>query len=199
MKLYLATVTLPALASGYSMGVYNMFGRPVIISRGQDSGCSPQQAAQSRQQQQEFVDRAFESLASELNDATTTRSTTNRGPRRQVAMRNEESIRQQKEWLNRAFGLATEVASGVASSPTEAKESKEVIGEQAAQIRQKQKEFVDRAFESLASELNDATTTRSSTNRGPRRQVTMMNEDSIRQQKEWLDRALALLQKLHLV
>ena len=71
---------------------------------------SPQQVAQLRQQQQEFVNRAFENLASELNDA---RSTTNRAPRRQVNTMSEETIPQQKEWLNRAFGLATEVASGL--------------------------------------------------------------------------------------
>jgi HSP20 family protein len=141
MKLHLAAVTLPALATGYSMGGYNMFGRPVIISGTKGSCYSPQQVAQLRQQQQEFVNRAFENLASELNDA---RSTTNRAPRRQVNTMSEETIRQQKEWLNRAFGLATEVASGLAASPDEVKESKEAIGQQ--------KEWVSRAFD-MASDV----------------------------------------------
>jgi HSP20 family protein len=59
-------------------------------------------------------------------------------------MMNEESIRKQQEWLNRAFGLATEVASGLASSPTEVKESKEVIGQQ--------QEWFNRAFD-MASDV----------------------------------------------
>lgn len=50
----------------------------------------------------------------------------------------EDAIRQQEEWINRAFGLATDVAKGMSSSPQEAKETDEAI--------RQSKEWVDNVF-----------------------------------------------------
>jgi len=127
MKLHLAVATLPALVTvtGYSMGGYNMFGRPVIITPGgvNRGPCSP-----NFRQQQPWVDRAFQDLENEVRRGR---------PSREVKI-NEEVLRQQQEWINRAFGLANEVASGMAGSPREEKDSKEAV--------RQQQEWVNRAF-----------------------------------------------------
>lgn len=150
MKLYLAAaLACPALA--YNMGVYDMFGRPILVSPGRASrfgrgryaaNCSPRQNGNNmRNQPGDCVDRAFEDLANELN--------TGRSRRRQGGGRapgssfrsppmDEQSLRKQQEWLNRAFGLATDVASGMAASPEEAKQNAENV--------RKQQEFVNRFF-----------------------------------------------------
>jgi HSP20 family protein len=135
MKLSLAAATLPALfVTGYNMGYYGgRFGRPVIITpRGvcaPGGACSPEQTQQFRQQQKEFVDRAFEDLQDEMKKSSS-------GPARRRP--DKEDIRMQQEWIDRAFGLASDVVSGLASSPRDAKEADKAL--------RQQQEWVNRAF-----------------------------------------------------
>lgn len=84
-----------------------MFGRPVVIQGGR---CSP---SFSKEQQADMFRRRQEQIKF-----------------------NEEAIRQQQEWINKAFGLASEVASELSSSPSQ---SNEVI--------RQQQEWVNRAYE----------------------------------------------------
>lgn len=122
MKLSItAAATLPLLASGYSMGPLNSFGRPVIITNAGPCGpggrCAPSNA-----------DKAFADLKNEIGSSPGRR-------RRRNQMSKEEALRQQ-EWLNRAFGLATEAAAAVAG--VDIKEGNEAL--------RQQQEWLGRAF-----------------------------------------------------
>lgn len=119
MKLSIAAAaTLPLLASGYTMGGFNSFGRPVIITgAGQ---CGPRRAPSN-------ADKAFSDLKNELN------SSSRRGAPR--GMTKEEAARQ-RDWLNRAFGLATEAISSAAG--VDVKETNEAL--------RQQQEWLGRAF-----------------------------------------------------
>lgn len=120
MKLSIAAAAaLPLLASGYSMGGFSSLGRPVIITNGVGQ-CGPGRCAPSN------TDRAFENLKKEINASS---------PRRRRGMTKEELARQ-REWLNRAFGLATEAAAAAAGIE---------IKEGNAALRQQQ-EWLGRAF-----------------------------------------------------
>ena len=104
------------------------------------------------------VDQAFKDLEAELNNSRGRGGPQQRGPQQRGRGRgyymtpfgptmmgmgpqfqiDEETLRQQREWLNRAFDLAEEVAKSVASSPREAQEADEVI--------RRSKEFTDKMF-----------------------------------------------------
>jgi hypothetical protein len=170
MKLYIAAAALPALVSSYSMGSggFRYYGCPDIFvspGRAQEEGfsCDPRgswQAAQ-QQQQKEWVDRAFEQLESEFNN----NGTPNRQRRAQRSeefvnssddgkyldlrqQQQQEYLQKQQEWVNRAFGLATEVASEIATSSSSGRDFKEAKNEA---VRQQQ-EWLNRAF-GLATEV----------------------------------------------
>lgn len=111
MKLSIAAATaLPLLASGYSMG--GPFRRPVIITNGvgpygvSGGRCNPSNA-----------DEAFKNLKKDLKASSV-------GPR---GMTKEEAARQ-RDWLNRAFGLATEAAAAAAG--VDVKEGNEALRQQ---------------------------------------------------------------------
>jgi HSP20 family molecular chaperone IbpA len=137
MKLSLVTLALSASAvSAYNVGGFDTFGRPYYAStrgsrfgrgRAFPNGCAPPGGRES-------ADRAFEDLRKELKNDRFRRP--NPGP--PGFETNEETIRQQEEFVNRAFGLASDVAKGFASSPQEVKEADEVI--------RQQRKWVDRAF-----------------------------------------------------
>jgi HSP20 family molecular chaperone IbpA len=119
MKLSIAAATaLPLLASGYSMGGFNTFGRPVIITNG---ACGPGRCAPSN------ADRAFDDLKKEFGASS---------PRRRRAGMTKEEAARQQEWLNRAFGLATEAAAAAAG--VDIKEGNEAL--------RQQQEWLGRAF-----------------------------------------------------
>jgi len=111
--------TLPALAYGYSVRGYDMFGRPITI-RGQ-SRCSPAQpsATQSREafrrqtQQKRAVDQAFDDLMNDLNRPAS-----------------EEVITKSKEWVDRSFGLFSELNRDVAASQDELERNEELLRKQ---------------------------------------------------------------------
>lgn len=134
MKLYLVVFALPAIVSGYTTGGFDAFGRPIFATQCGPGGgrrCGPQQ---NRNQRGRQVDRAFEELTNELN-RDRYRYRRRQGRRGPVGMNpnfrmDEESIRQQQEWVNKAFGLASEVAKGLASSPKDIKESNEALRQQ---------------------------------------------------------------------
>ena len=115
------------------MGGPYRFARPVFVT-GQGP-CSP------RGFRQQWTDRAFDDLASEMKDPR------RRGSRRRIRMNeiDEETIKQQQQWANRAFELAKEAAAGMASSARE-----EMKGNDEA-IR-RQEEWLKRAF-GLASDV----------------------------------------------
>lgn len=166
MKLSTAAVALSAAAvvpativSAYQMGGFDVFGRPYIVSprgrtRAGRSRCAPSS------NQNECVDQAFQDLAKELQQDRFQRSPRRRGGERgqfsssprtpfgQPFRMDEESLRQQEEWINRAFGLATDVAKGVAKSPREEQEAKDAI--------RQSKQFVDSMF-GFAQELSSPT------------------------------------------
>jgi HSP20 family molecular chaperone IbpA len=96
------------------------------------------------------VDRAFEDLTNELNEdgfrrrrrqgrqgGSSSSPWVNSVIPPQMRM-DEDTIRQQEEWVSRAFGIASDVAKGMASSPREIKEADEAL--------RQQKEWVDRVF-----------------------------------------------------
>ena len=129
MKLSIAAAatTLPLVASGYSMmgGPFGSLGRSVIITNGGQCGpagrCAPSNA-----------DRAFDDLKQEINSSRRGRR---RGPPPLGGMTKEEAARQ-REWLNRAFGLATEAAAAAAG--VDIKEGNEAL--------RQQQEWLGRAF-----------------------------------------------------
>jgi len=123
MKFTLAAATLPLLASGYTMGGNSFGRRPVIISN--IGACGPAGAPSN-------ADKAFDNLKREVSDASRRRRR-NRGGGRE--MTKEEAARQ-REWLNRAFGLATEAASAMAG--VDIKEGNESL--------RQQQEWLGRAF-----------------------------------------------------
>jgi len=141
MKLSLAALFLSSAASStaaYQVGGFDMFGRPVIVNprvgRSRPGRCAPSGSNKG------CVDRAFEDLANEMNQDRF-RGRNRRGRRGPESFMkgipiDEDKIRQQEEWVNRAFGLATDVAKGMAASPREMKEADEAI--------RQQKEWVDR-------------------------------------------------------
>ena len=83
------------------------------------------------------VDRAFDDLAAELNnDRQRGPPSRNNNPWTQGL--DEQTLRQQQAWLNRAFGLAEDVAKSVASSPSEREEADKAI--------RQSKEIADKMF-----------------------------------------------------
>ena len=83
-----------------------MFGRPMYVPSSRGS-CSP-----SKQQQQ--AESAFRDLADDLNSSRPRRYEVNE----EAIKQQKEAIRQQQEWINRAVGIATDVAAGLASGET---------------------------------------------------------------------------------
>lgn len=135
MKLSIAAATaLPLLASGYSMGGFNSFGRPVIVTNGP---CGPARAACAPSN----ADRAFDNLKKEI-DSSSPQARRRRGG---MSMTKEEAARQ-REWLNRAFGLATEAAAAAAG--VDVKEGNEAL--------RQQQEWLGRAF---GVDFDDSSTT----------------------------------------
>ena len=116
------------------MGGPSRFARPRIVTR-RASWCTPQNF------RKEWADRAFADLESEMKDPRRRRF------RRRVQLNgmDEETIKQQREWVNRAFDLAKEAASGMADSARE-----EMKGNDEAS--QRQEEWFKRAF-GLASDV----------------------------------------------
>jgi HSP20 family molecular chaperone IbpA len=202
MKLYIAAAALPALVSSYSMGSggFRYYGCPDIFvspGRAQEEGfsCDPRgswQAAQ-QQQQKEWVDRAFEQLESEFNN----NGTPNRQRRAQRSeefvnssddgkyldlrqQQQQEYLQKQQEWVNRAFGLATEVASEIATSSSSGRDFKEAKNEA---VRQQQ-EWLNRAF-GLATEVaSDIAASSSSSSRRGVEKEEAKNEEAVQKQHE---------------
>ena len=126
MKLSIAAaaITLPLVASGYSM-MGGPFGRVVITNAGQcgpPGRCAPSNA-----------DRAFDNLKQEINSSSSRRR---RGPPTPLGGMTQEEAARQREWLNRAFGLATEAAAAAAG--VDIKEGNEAL--------RQQQEWLGRAF-----------------------------------------------------
>lgn len=140
MKLSLATLALSAsAASAYRVGGFDTYGRPYHVSPGRRffgrgrvfrNGCAPQPGGRCG----ENVDQAFEELKKEMRNNGGFRDSGFPG----FEKMDEETIRQQEEVINRAFGLASDIAKGFASSPQEVKEADDAI--------RQQREWVDRAF-----------------------------------------------------
>ena len=126
----------PAVAYNVGPGRFVSSPRGRVFARRTGGRCAPNGC----------VDRAFEDLAAELNEDRFRQRQRRRGgggglptmnnPWTQGV--NEETLRQQQAWLNRAFGLAEDVAKSVASSPSEMKEADEAI--------RQSKEFADKMF-----------------------------------------------------
>jgi HSP20 family molecular chaperone IbpA len=118
---FLVAATFPAFVAGYSMGGYGRFGSAggprVVINR---NGCTPSSGGPRRQ-----IDRDFENLQAEMN----------RPP-------SSDQIRQQQEWVSRAFGLAAEVANALSSEQVQNNE----------ESARQQKEWLNRAF-GIASDV----------------------------------------------
>ena len=137
MKFSLATtLALSAAAPTAAYTVGGGYGR-FVSPRGRARADRAARRCDPNQQNNRCVDRAFEDLAAELNEGRFRR----RGrpnPFMQGMQLDEETLRQQQEWLNRAFGLAEDVAKGVASSPREEKEADEAI--------RQSKKFADSMF-----------------------------------------------------
>lgn len=140
MKLSLALLALSSsAASAYRVGGFEAYGRPYNVSPGRRffgrgkvfrNGCVPPGGPC------QDADQAFEDLRKEMNNGRY--KYRNPGfPGFETKM-DEETIRQQEDAINRAFGLASDIAKGFASSPQEVKEADEAI--------RQQREWVDRAF-----------------------------------------------------
>lgn len=150
MKLSIAAAaTLPLVASGYSMMGGPFGGAPLIITNA--GQCGPGRCAPSN------ADRAFNDLKQELNSSSRRRR--GGGPPRGggMSMTKEEAARQ-REWLNRAFGLATEAAAAAAG--VDIKEGNEAL--------RQQQEWLGRAF---GVDLDSSTSTST-----PRYQVNDTDE-----------------------
>ncbi|CAB9529080.1 response to heat [Seminavis robusta] len=121
----LALVSAPAMA--YQVGgPFDVFGRPYVVSprgRFQNNFRRRRRFCDNNN----CVDRAFEDLNKEMNEDSARRRTEQFNKYWNKNGMDEESLRQQEEWINRAFGLATDVAKGMATSPREAEEAKEAI------------------------------------------------------------------------
>jgi HSP20 family molecular chaperone IbpA len=162
MKFYMAASTaLPVLVSS-SFNGFRYYGRPnTFVSHGrfqeEGSSCDPRRSwlAQQQQQQKEWNDRAlFEQLESEFNNGTPNprRSrvqrredvANNRYDAEDEALRQQQQdyLRKQQEWVNRAFGVATEVATDFASSSSSGRDVKEAKN----QAAQQQQEWLNQAF-----------------------------------------------------
>jgi HSP20 family protein len=155
IKFSLITLTAlsvpPMMASAYQVGGFDIFGRPYLVSpRGRsrfgkqfrsNDPCTPRQGGWKNANDC-VVDKTFEDLAKELKEDRDRRArmfNEFRGQRRRAPQPlDEDALRQQEEWLNRAFGLAEDVAKGMATSPREVEEAKESI--------RQTKEFVDSIF-----------------------------------------------------
>jgi HSP20 family molecular chaperone IbpA len=252
MKFYISAAALPVLVSSYNMGTggfryYRSPDTSVSPGRVQEEGssCGPGSQAAQQQQQEEWVDRAFQQLESEFNGTpnrrrraqegredvvdrafeqleTNSNGTPNRGRRAQEGREDvvdrafeqlqteffnnngtpnrrrraqrredvvnnrdneedkarqqpqEEYLRKQQEWVNRAFGLATEVASDIVSSS--GRDVKETKNEAARQ----QQEWLNRAF-GLATEVASDIASSSSP---PRRDVKEAKNEAVQQQHE---------------
>jgi HSP20 family protein len=191
MKFYIAAAALPVLVSSYNMGTgsFRYYGSPdAFVSRGRVQGegspCDPGgswQAAQ-QQQQKEWVDRAFEELNTEFSNNFETSNRRRRAQRSEDVVNNrdkeedkarqqmqQENLRKSQEWVNRAFGLATEVAS---SSGRDVKDTKN-------EAAQQQQEWLNRAF-GLATEVASDIASSSS----PRRDVKEAKNEAVQQQHE---------------
>ena len=107
MKVFTLASTLPALTLGYSMSGYDMFGRPVTIRGMGQPRASP--SAEHR----ENVDQAFEDLMKDLEPPAS-----------------EKSVAKSKEWVDRTFGLFSELNRDVASSENEVDKNEEMLRKQ---------------------------------------------------------------------
>jgi HSP20 family protein len=146
------------------------------------SPCDPSGSWQAQQQREkDVVDRAFEQLESEFSNKFSNTPNRRRGSQRSEdavknrdnqeneALRQQEYLRKQQEWMNQAFGLASQVASEVASSSPG-----------------KQQEWVNRAF-GLATEVASEVASSSSG-----RDVKEYKNEAVRQQQEWVNRAFGI-------
>jgi HSP20 family protein len=137
MKLAFLTATmLPILVSGYQMGGFDMFGRPVMILRGgRRTGagyCSPSEQQQEyyRRQQQlrnQDVEQAFKNLQNDLQPPS------------------KEAIAKQKELVDRTFGFLSELNRDVAVSEEQVKKNEDAI--------RKQQKWVNKVID-FATDLN---------------------------------------------
>jgi HSP20 family protein len=198
----LPVVLVSSYNIGY-MGGFNYYGRPdgacVSPGRVQEDGSScatgPRGSswqAKQQQQQKEWVDRAFEQLESEFNNGTPNRRrrakehredvVNNRDDKEDEGLRQQqqqqqqqEYLRKQQEWVNRAFALATEVASEIASSSS----GRDVKEEEA------KNEAVRQQHEDVVHNRDDKE------DEGLRQQQQQQQED-LRKQQEWVNRAFGL-------
>lgn len=147
MKLSTYTIfaALPVMAAAYNMGGYR-FARPLYV-RG--VRCEPSTRGKS-QCQPDPVDQAFQNLENQV--------TGNARGRRRRWKNEEEMLRQQQEWVNRAFGLASEVASKVNANKGEVRD----------EVLRQQQEWTNRAF-AIANDVATGRTT-------PRYEVNDDNE-----------------------
>jgi HSP20 family protein len=180
-----------------------------------NAGGTPKNNRRRRAQgRQDVVDRAFEQLESEFKNNNGTPNRRRRAQRSEDVINNrdnaekdkapaqqlqqEEYLRQQQEWVNRAFGLATEVASEFASVSGRdgSKEAKEEAARQ-------QQEWLNRAF-GLATEVasdiaaSSGRDIKEAKNEAVQQQqediVTMdgdveQQQEYLRKQQEWVNRA----------
>lgn len=140
MKLRVLTTAtmLPALASGYSMRGHAVFGRPtstLLLLRSNQQGCSPssqQDGSFFREQRKRAVDRSFEDLMDDLKQR-------------------EDAVTKSKEWVDRSFGLFSELNRDVGASEDEVKRNEEAL--------QKQQKWVKRVIDLAAEFSRDVAST----------------------------------------
>ena len=114
---------LPTLVTGYTVGGFSRFGqRPVVIRTGACAGgpCGSS-FSNTDDRRKDFVNRAFEELEAEVQQGNARRRSRRRrrfAEEMASSPQNEAAMRQQQEWINRALGLATDVAAA-SMSPKE--------------------------------------------------------------------------------
>jgi HSP20 family molecular chaperone IbpA len=143
---------------------------------------TPDRRRRAQEGREDVVDRVFEQLETEFSNNFETPNRRRRAQRSEDVVNNRdkeedkarqqmqlENLRKQQEWVNRAFGLAAEVAS---SSGRDVKETKNEAAEQ-------QQEWLNRAF-GLATEVASDIASSSS----PRRDVKEAKNEAVQQQHE---------------
>jgi len=117
MKFFILASTLPTLALGYSIHGHGMVGRPAVTIL--EMGLSPMQApppprpSRRQAQQKRDVDQAFDDLMTDLHGSD-----------------GENAVSKSKEWVDRSFGLISELNRDVALSEDEVQRNEEMLRKQ---------------------------------------------------------------------